>query len=207
MATLAATRQSALDSDLENGSGAGCHTKGTIDFRSKLKFDSSKLSTVRRSDLYSAPSKQYVYDIWTLQPPNFNPQAFEPRPVERNSREAVRPWEYDRFTAYKTRVVANAAKRKSSDKRLSDYIKQLRDLSNSRAKTCGALETRSDFKVRYKIMDPYEARIDFVKNGMHPAGEYVMPQPHDYRQVRRLEQQFVSQARYRSKAVLGLQPG
>ena len=39
------------------------------------------------------------------------------------------------------------------------------------------------FETRFHIMDPDEARADFVKNGMYAAGVYTSPNPHDHRGV------------------------
>ena len=41
-----------------------------------------------------------------------------------------------------------------------------------------------NFETRFHIMDPFEARADFVTNGMDPAGRYLNPKPHDHRGVR-----------------------
>lgn len=41
----------------------------------------------------------------------------------------------------------------------------------------------SNFVCRVKIIDPFEAKIKFVKSGKYELGAYKDPKPHDFRQV------------------------
>ncbi|XP_076809642.1 uncharacterized protein LOC143452522 [Clavelina lepadiformis] len=157
-----------------------------FDLFAKLRFESEKSSFLRRSQLFKLPEKAPTYDVWKLQPPNFNPQVFEPAPVERNSKEAVKPWIYDQYTSYTVGSAPNARERRRNDKRKMDFFNELEKAAaekQQRAQTCGDFRSRSDaMRLRFKIPDPHQTRVDFVRRGMYKPGVYEMPQPHDFRQ-------------------------
>ncbi|XP_002131211.2 putative uncharacterized protein C7orf78 [Ciona intestinalis] len=163
-------------------------TSHNIGFVSKLKFDSESASLRRRSNFFSLPGKSPRFDVWKLPPPNFNPQAFEPEPLPRNSREAIKPWRYEQAT--KSVSAPTSKERRRNDKRKNEYFEELeRSKFGSRAQTCGNIgqDSRSDLQLRFRVVDPYAAKINFVKKGKHKDGVYENLRPHDFRQYPKLK--------------------
>ena len=159
------------------------------DFVSKLKHESLVSNIFTRSHLFKIKETPPIYDIWKLQPPNFNPQAFEPDPSKPRLEELVRLKAEYEIEAAKSKAAPNANERRRNDKRLHDLFDKLREMaaSEQRAKTSREFRTsleKPNFQVRFQPMDVMQSKIDFTRHGIHKRDIYTAPQPHDYRQVR-----------------------
>ena len=154
------------------------------DFPTRYRLESTIGSAIRRSQIAKVPEKSFVYNVWNLKPPDFNPQIFEPSPPKRNTREAIRPWTYDAYTSVPNPGAVNTNRRNNTKRRdllLSQLEQQYANNNNNIPQTapCGD----QGMRLRFKIEDPHEARISFVKNGCFKKPPYVNPKPHDHRGV------------------------
>ena len=159
----------------------------TIDFLSKLKHDSKLTNTRIRSDLFAVETRPFVYDVWKLQPPNFNPQAFEPNPSKRKEEVIKRLKEECKVMAQISKSAANAEERRKNNKRLQDLFVQLREIAVEQQRTKAGFSRpateRPSFRLRFRPCDTLKSKIEFTKHGTYKKEAYVPPQLHDYRQV------------------------
>ena len=135
-------------------------------FEAKTSFNASGDLTRSRSERFTIRPPLIDDDIWKRPPPDFRPQAYVPNPPKRNSREAVQPWKYTALCDQEPVV--------KKEKRV--FLPHILKLGPE-------CEKAVPFETRFHIMDPDEARADFVKNGMYAAGVYTSPNPHDHRGV------------------------
>ncbi|XP_039265864.2 putative uncharacterized protein C7orf78 [Styela clava] len=154
----------------------------SFEFLDKARFIARENTSSWRSRKFKPRQQEEEINIWTLKPPNFNPQAFSVKPPERNSREAIRPEKYENESSRKyAKLVVPAAERKKDFKRemeLADLVRQASSINLPKTK----FERRPNFAVYFHILDPSEAKAQFVKDGMYKPPQYEMPKPHDFRQ-------------------------
>jgi len=147
-----------------------------FDFAAKAHLESQVSNLHRRSNSFRVKQKQKKFDIWDLKPLNFNPKTFEPKPLKRNSRAAIKPWTYKmRDEKEPTQIVI---KKLCNKRRNEKTIKVLQTLVNESKEQ----SEKKEWQTFFSLMDPHEAKVDFVKNGMFKPSQYKMPQPFDHRQ-------------------------
>lgn len=159
----------------------------SIDFRSKLKHESKTSSSKTRSDLFYIHPQPYLYNVWTLQSPNFNAQAFEPNPSKQKEYMLSVLKEECRMMSELSKQAPTAEERRRNDKRLRDLFIKLSEIAAEKqlaeAGYFRPATERPSFRLRFKPKDKLEGKIDFAKHGTHKKEPYVSPQLHDYRQV------------------------
>ena len=160
----ATTDRSLLDDDL-----ARCHKKSRpFDRFAQLSFDATVSVEFLRSSS-SFPLKQQIEEksVWKIQPPDFRPQVYRPRPPKRNSREAIRPWTYhaDCDTA-----LAPIKNREDSTDQLNNSPKQLQQLNEP-------------FVARFKELRSFDSRVAAVKDDTLPQQPFKDLKAHDFRGV------------------------
>ena len=165
------------------------HSALNVDFLSKLKYESSVSSAETRSELFKVQEFFPKYDIWTLQPPNFNAQAFKASPAKRKLAELARLKAEYETAVLQSKAAPNAAERRRNDKRLQDLFKELKEIAEAekRAKIQSNFRTEAEkpnFQVRFQPLDSQQSKIDFTRHRTHRREAYTAPQLHDYRQVR-----------------------
>ncbi len=133
-------------------------------FPGKSKFQAGQDLLVTRSDSYIIRKPHPQEDIWRRPPPNFCPQSYAAKPPKRNSRESMQPWKYGTYPGQKNE--AKKEKVVTLPKALQPQRPKSRKLVN-----------------RFKVMDSFEAKCEFVKEGMYEREQYRNPKPHDFRQV------------------------
>ena len=163
-------------------------TQISVDFLGKLKYESKTASSSRRSKLFEVLEKTPQYDIWTLQPPNFNPQAFEADPNKKRNERLEELKANFEIASELSKSAPNASERRKNDKRIQDLFNDLRNLAaaDQRAKTSSNFRTslpKPRFRLRFQPEDKWQSQIEFSKYGKHQRESYTAPQPHDYRQV------------------------
>lgn len=161
-----------------------------FDFSTKVRLESKAANSKRRSSRFKTVRKNEKYDVWSIRPLDLQPQAFEPRPPKRNSREAVRPWTYgpqsDRVNAGNTLAATESVHKIPAEntKRKEEALKALQNFRD--VDHCGQKSAHEDedgeLKLHFRPMDPHEARIDFVRRGRHPPGKYEMPKVFNHRE-------------------------
>jgi len=151
------------------------------DFPTRYRLESTIGSSLRRSEIAKVPEKSFVYNVWKLKPPDFNPQIFEPTPPKRNSRDAIRPWTYDANTTTPS-LEEMRENRRANTKRTDHLLQQLeRQHSSIPPQTAPCGNSNRSMRLRFRIDDPHEARIRFVKTGCFKKPPYTNPKPHDHR--------------------------
>ena len=160
----------------------------SVDFLSKLKYESKVSSTQTRSELFKVAETSPTYNIWTLQPPDFNPQAFKASPVKRKLEELARLKAEYEIAVLNSKAAPNAAERRRNDKRLRDLFKELKEMAEAEQQARTRSKFRNEvkkptFKVRFQPLDSQQSKIEFTRHGIHKREAYTAPQLHDYRQV------------------------
>lgn len=140
------------------------YTEREFNFPGKSKFQASKDLLLTRSDSYIIRKPPPDDDIWRRPPPNFCPQSYAAKPPKRNSRESMKPWKYGTYPGQKNQI------------KKEKTVTLPRALQPERPKSTKLVN-------RFKILDPFEAKCLFVKEGMYQREQYRNPQPHDFRQV------------------------
>lgn len=133
-------------------------------FHAKTKHDASESLIQVRSAKFRRKNTVLDEDIWKKPPPDFRPQIFAPKPPKRNSRESMKPWNYGTIPGQREII-------KRPDRTVLPYM-----LQNHQ-------EKEKDFATLFRIERPFTAKKEFVKSGKNEEGQYIMPKPHDYRQV------------------------
>lgn len=156
--------------------------RSSFEFTDKVRFAAKQDTINRRSENFKLPTEERIIDVWTLKPPNFNPQAFAVKLPERNSREAVRPERYNTESGeqYET-VKTSAADRKKDHRREAELRAMVREASSIHLPP-SELSRRPPFGLRFRMKDAHEARLHSVKHGTYKLDQYQMPKPHDFRQ-------------------------
>ena len=135
-------------------------------FDSKTSYDATEALLQCRSDGFELPEPEVDDDIWKRPPPDFRPQCYAPNPPKRNSREAMKPWNYGTIPG-KREIV----KRQKGTVRLPHLLQEQTD-EKARFVTDG-----------FDIPDSYQARLMFAKEGMNKPGPFIDPKHHDFRGV------------------------
>ena len=147
------------------------HPESDFGFQSKTVFDANKELQKYRSKYFEVQLPPVDNDIWKRPAPDFRPQGYAPKPPKRNSRDAMQPWKYGTFPGQ-----PSSAPRKKSVKLRHSFTEE-----ENEEKT---------FLTNFHILDPQEARVEFVREGTYHPGMYKMPKFHDFRQVSEPKMQY-----------------
>jgi len=132
-------------------------------FDAKTSYDAAETLLKSRSESFLLKPPQKDDDIWKRPPPDFRPQRFAPKPPKRNSRDAMQPWKYGTIPGKKEVV------KKTNVVHLPHILNPKKN-------------DEKEFKTRFTdLMDAFDAKMEYVKEGMYKPGLYQMPKPHDFR--------------------------
>ncbi|XP_038652341.1 uncharacterized protein si:dkey-30e9.6 isoform X2 [Scyliorhinus canicula] len=126
-------------------------------FLQKINFTARQSLAVTRSKSYVHPKPQPLHDVWNRKPPDFSPQFYTSSAIFN-----------EKVTRKKRNTSKDYKKVETSGKVLFPEVVLKKNTSN--------------FVCRFKILDPFEAKIMFVKNGKYAAGAFKDLKPHDFRQ-------------------------
>lgn len=104
---------------------------------------------------------------WDTRPPDFTLQLYQPKPPKRNSRYAMIP-------GYDEDVWIKNAKEKRRQKVQFERIPLPKILQPP-------VSDKPLFNRQFRIIDSHEAKIRFVRNGIHKRERYTTPGPHAFR--------------------------
>ncbi|XP_067852009.1 putative uncharacterized protein C7orf78 [Heptranchias perlo] len=128
-------------------------------FLSKNKFIARQSVAMTRSKSYIHSKPEQDYHIWNRKPPDFSLQFYTSSAM---------------FSEKMVRKNVNTSK-------------DFKTVETSRKVMFPELVLQrrpSNFVCRFKILDPFEAKIMFVKNGKYENGAFKDPKPHDFRQYK-----------------------
>ena len=145
--------------------------KGLIETRSETKIPYTK-----EKENFGEWDKNAVDLSWKL---------YQPRPPKRNTREAIRPWIYDKYLRSDEE---NAMIEKYFDK--NEFKgKTIQELVLDEVGSIGAKvivpETKDEFQAAFRLPTPQGARIEASKTMGFRIGldQFKNPKPHDFRGV------------------------
>ncbi|XP_006822125.1 uncharacterized protein LOC100374336 [Saccoglossus kowalevskii] len=132
-------------------------------FNNKTNFAALENLVLTRSDSYILRKPPPDDNVWKRPAPDFRPQVWAPSPPKRNTQDSMKPCKYGTYPG--------------------DYLKRPR---KPRAQVLPHLllperAASPQIVTRFRIPDPYEAKLLYVKHGVYPKGQYKMPKPHDFR--------------------------
>ncbi|XP_025094505.1 uncharacterized protein LOC112564116 [Pomacea canaliculata] len=149
-----------------------------FDFGAKTAHDAEEALLLTRSDTFKVQTPRPDRDIWKKPPPDFSYMFYaflydefcrmcvrcvRAKPPKRNTVDSQKPWLYGTIPGQRQVV-----------KRERGSLMPLLFRKPS--------HSAQNFVTRFRIPRPYTAKKQFVKDGVYPAGEYLTPKPHDFRQ-------------------------
>ncbi|XP_043545782.1 uncharacterized protein si:dkey-30e9.6 [Chiloscyllium plagiosum] len=126
-------------------------------FSQKNKFAARQSLAVTRGKTNVHPKPVPAPSVWNRKPPNFSPQ----------------------FYTSSTILDENTARKKVN---MSKDFKKVETRTKVRFPEVVPKKQISNFVCRFKVLDPFEAKILFVKNGKYASGVFKDSKPHDFRQ-------------------------
>lgn len=165
--------------NLESRSSYLDSTGSIIDFCSKRNFEASRsLIEIRSEKQKPYEKKKEINSIWDLEPIDFSVKLYHPKPPKRNSKEAIKPWTYDKYLRPIQQGNNQLSEKNSADKCLVEsYMNENYARNNS--------NTELDFQKSFRVLTPNGARIQASKSMSFREGleQYKNPKPHDFRGV------------------------
>jgi hypothetical protein len=163
----------------------------TNTFQEKSHFEAYKnlirVRSIKKEDVLDdfddedeVPSK----NVWQQKPINFSPRVYQPKPPKRNSRDAVKPWTYDRYLRVREDDNDNMEPRNEEIIQLgiNNYLSEENESDSSEGSS-----SSSSFQASFRLMTAKGARAKASKSmGFRDSlglGQYKNPQPHDFRGV------------------------
>ena len=163
---------------VSDGSGIGDYI-GNESRRPRLQLTALTPSRTTASTSRSSSDRE----IWNRKAPDFSPRLYDPKPPKRNSSDAIQPWKYAAAAAEAAASRAVAVERESPNSATKNGVGFSSDLRLPVKRLPWTYEATGEFLTRFKELEPHEARILFVRNGVYPKPPYISPKPHDFRQV------------------------
>ncbi|XP_072010985.1 putative uncharacterized protein C7orf78 homolog isoform X2 [Engystomops pustulosus] len=148
-------------------------------FTRQLKFTAQENLATDRSNNFISPKPILEKDIWKKKPPDFSVRLYRSLQVPRRSEE-----EED-----------DVKGRKSRHHPVHPVLEEIRGappLAPPLVPPLRKAEEPHNFLTRFKPMEPFEANILYVRNGVYPKDKYKDPKPHDFRQYESNIQDFVT---------------
>ncbi|KAM9308077.1 uncharacterized protein C7orf78 homolog [Gastrophryne carolinensis] len=129
-----------------------------------MAFMANETLAVARSNHFSKPKQNPQPDIWKKKPPDFSVRLYRSLALPRKSNES----------GVQEKIP------QASDAKRWKVLDLIPDTPRSKA-----LYTRGPekFQTKFKHIGPFEASLEFVKDGVYPKDLYQDPKPHDFRQV------------------------
>lgn len=186
-----------------------CATLNT--FNDRKTYEASKdLEQVRSKKSTEKELKQTPTSVWDIKPVDFSLRLYHPRPPKRNTREAIKPWTYDRYLrsmpesstshdqSTTTTIGAKLANKVALNfllgYSLSESLKNDPvDIDSSDADDnddeyydlAHSLDNSSQFRSSFRLLTPNRARIEASKTMSFRDGldQFKNPIPHDFRGV------------------------
>jgi hypothetical protein len=150
-----------------------------LSFKHKFEFNALKeLDTERERHLIKKEKLIDYSNVWNIKPVDFSLKIYHPKAPKRNSREAIKPWIYDKYLR-KSESSDNLNLKqttKSADARMIASF-----LENNENK----IDDKENFETQFRPITPNEDRFQHAKEHGFRAhyGQYVNPKPHDFRGV------------------------
>lgn len=148
-------------------------------FRDKREYEASKNLVETRSDKQKPFKKlKEINSVWDVEPVDFSLKLYHPKPLKRNSREAIKPWTYDKYLKKPNVEIINEDSNNSAEKVVLNNL-----ISSSENN-----EMVEDFQGSFRVLTPNEARIEASKhmgfrNGLE---QFKNPQPFNHRGVSKI---------------------
>lgn len=156
-----------------------------FDWHSKKDFDAAASVQRARHASYAKKDRRRTYEAWDRPAPDLRMQLFDPSPPPRNSREAIQPWKY---TASFDGAEAPPPPAAGAERRMQLISLKLAGVGCSAPATRAAPAAKApEFQTRVRVMNPWEAKIHYVKHGVNPMEKYHDPRPHDFRKYPKIE--------------------
>jgi hypothetical protein len=155
-------------------------------FGEKLDFDAYRKVIQARSE-HLRPKLKYIdyTNVWNIKPVDFTTSLYHPRPPKRNSREAIKPWEYAKLMkSTSTDDLRLGPQKKNAEELMVQSFMEQQAISNR-----GEGEEDDEpeeFERMFRVLTPNEDRFETAaKRNAYRAhlDEYQMWKPHDFRGV------------------------
>lgn len=151
----------------------------TLSFYNKRNFEASRALIETRSENQKPfEKKKDIHSIWDVQPIDFSVKLYHPKPTKRNSKEAIKPWTYDKYLRPIQPGENQLPEKISADKHIVEsYLNENYDYNKQ--------DSEVDFQKSFRLLTPNGARVEASKQMGFRDGleQYKNPRPHDFRGV------------------------
>jgi hypothetical protein len=151
-------------------------------FREKLEYDAYR-KVIQERSVNIRPKLKYVdyTNVWNIRPVDFTMKLYHPRPPKRNSRDAIKPWEYDKYlkSASVDDLRVAEPKKNAEELMVQAFIDQFGKEEDDEKED-------EEFERMFRVVTPNEDRFDMAaKRKAYRAhlDKYHMWKPHDFRGV------------------------
>jgi hypothetical protein len=156
-------------------------------FQEKRNFEAIKnLIKTRSRNKKKTVVEEDNSDVWKRKPVDFTVKLYHPKPPKRNSRNAIKPWLYDKYL----RKIENDSSDATNENKDPDE-KVITDIMSSFYSNTNLDEYQSqteslEFQSSFRCITPNADRIKMSKTmGYRDSLEqYKNPVPHDFRGVK-----------------------
>ncbi|XP_073438221.1 putative uncharacterized protein C7orf78 homolog [Dendrobates tinctorius] len=132
-------------------------------FSRQVKFNANERLAAERSQHCMVPKTNPEKNIWKKKPLDFSIGLYKSLNLPRRSEES------------------NTKERRNRNQILKrNEMEMIRDSPPPRPRK--SEEPEKTFLTRFRLMEPFEANLSYVKNGVYPKDKYKDPKPHDFRQ-------------------------
>ena len=150
-------------------------------FNDKLNHEAERNLIETRSVSSKLPKKiKDIATVWDIEPVDFSWQLYHPKPLKRNTREAIQPWLYDKYLREvdENEKISLGVKRTVESQILEDFFgsSQVFNLDD---------EEKKNFHRSFRVLTPNGARQEAARIMSFREGSDVFKNPskHDFRGV------------------------
>ncbi|XP_073533385.1 putative uncharacterized protein C7orf78 homolog [Phyllobates terribilis] len=131
-------------------------------FSRQVKFNANENLAIERSNNFMFPKTIPENNIWKKKPPDFSVGLYRSLNLPRRSEESKMRERRNRNQVLKR-----------------NEMEMIRDPPPPQLRKS---EEPEKFLTRFRLVEPFEANLLYVKNGVYPKDKYKDPKPHDFRQ-------------------------
>lgn len=171
-----------FESDFSTKNNNNSSESDLYKFKNKLDNESYSRLIEKRNQIfirmgYKVDRSVSCQNLWEKKPVDFTRKLYRPQPPKRNTRDAIRPWEYDKFL--RTEEEESIFWEKPEEKKKANELMIEKSFINNSSFE----DWKKDFERQFRVPDPLEAKIQASKAMSFREGldQYQNPKDHDFR--------------------------
>lgn len=135
---------------------------GLNSFQNKREYEASRnLIETRSENQHPYQKVKEINSIWDQDPVDFSLRLYHPKPPKRNSREAIKPWIYDK---YLRPIDPDILQRNSESPKKSVEKVILNSFLSGESEKSDSTDADNLFQTSFRVLTPNGARIEASKS-------------------------------------------